>query len=135
MVGEYYSVGRLARSVGNLAPTRGVSPVGVLVVCSASYRLRAPTPPPWLSLAHVPPGSPLGSGWCKKAVCMGGSCEAVVGSPVHGAVCARVCKEILPRSVLCRCSVASEFARVWFVSLGSNRPSLPVVSKMSMSRQ
>ena len=28
MVGEYYSVGRLARSVGNLAPTLGISPVG-----------------------------------------------------------------------------------------------------------
>ena len=120
MVGEYYSVGRLARSVGNLAPTRGVSPVGALVVCSASSRLRAPTPPPWLSLAYGPPGSPLGSGWCKKAVCMGmgGSCAVVVGSPMHGAVCARVCKEILPRSVLCRCSVVSEFARVWFVLLG-----------------
>ena len=44
MVGEYYSVGRLARSVGNLAPTRGVSPVGALVVCSACPPLARPDP-------------------------------------------------------------------------------------------
>ena len=122
MAGKYYTVGRFARSVGNVAPTQGVSPVGGLVVCSASSRLRAPTPPPWLSLAYGPPGSPLGSGWCKKAVCMGGSCAVVVGSPMHVAVCVRVCKEILPRSVLCRCSVVSEFARVvcfLFLSLAS----------------
>ena len=98
MVDEYYAytVGRFARSVGNVAPTQGFSPVGALVVCSASSRLRAPTPPPWLSLACSPPGSPLGSGWCKKAVCMGGSCAAVVGSPVHG-VCA--CVQRNPPSV------------------------------------